>query len=108
MVERVRLPISRWAGKKGMATQWSVSDVKERQIEDFRFCKDGLGIVDGSFSFAFAARPIGRRRYMLKAKSLGECLVFTRHELGMAVCKAAKRHAVLCKVGFGKIINGGR
>ena len=44
---------------------------------------------------------------MLKTEGLGELLVFMRHKLWIIVCKAAKRNAVACEVGFSKIDDGG-
>ena len=42
-----------------MTARWSVSDVKERQVDVWRLFKDRFGITDGCFGFAIAARPVG-------------------------------------------------
>ena len=72
-----------------MTVRWSVSDVKECQVDVWRLFKDRFGIIDGCFHFAIAARPVGLGHYVLKAKGLGELPVFMRHKLGTVVHKAA-------------------
>ena len=42
-----------------MAAQWSVSDVKECQVDVWRPFRDGVSIIDGYFCFAIAARSVG-------------------------------------------------
>ena len=47
-----------------MTARWSISDVKERQVDVWRPFKDRFGITDGCFRFAIAARPVGGGRYV--------------------------------------------
>ena len=42
-----------------MTARWSVSDVKECQVDFWRLFKDRFGIIDSCFRFAIAARPVG-------------------------------------------------
>ena len=42
-----------------MTTWCSVSDVKECQVDVWRLLQDRFDIIDGRFSLAIAARPVG-------------------------------------------------
>ena len=44
---------------------------------------------------------------MLKVEGLGKLLVFMRYKLWAVVCKAAKRDAMACEVGFSEVDDGG-
>ena len=88
-----------------MTARWSVSDVKECQVDIWRPFKDGFGIIDGCFCLAITARPVGRGRD--EVEGLGKLLVFMRHELWAIVCKTAKRDAVACEVGFSEVDDSG-
>ena len=61
---------------------WCISNVKKCQVDIWRLFKDIFGFIDGCFSFAIAAGPVGRGHYLFKAEGLGDLFVFMRHKVG--------------------------
>ena len=88
-----------------MTTRWSVSDVKERQVDVWRPFKDRFGITDGFFRFAMHCYETSRVS-TLCAQSQRSGRTACIHETNWGPLFARQRR-VACEMGFSKIDDGG-